>query len=252
MKKGLAAQLAAIDKAQAAREVTAGVIEQETGSFVESMKQLYEPLMGQMGEGMDIMDMFSDPAKFTQALDAFYANPQYKVLMENSARALERKQAASGDRYSGSQLAALSAEAQRQGNIYFGEFADRQLAIAKTKMGIGEMGISGVAGAEQAGYQGAVGVAEMRDKGQAELQKGAAWGNYFAGKASSAASTRGTIGQLAGMAIGAFAGPLGAAVGGAVGGMFGGGGGVPATGGGADGTAGGNVGLNANNLNLGY
>lgn len=222
------AGLSAVDAARFERDKTAGVIEGQVSEYADASMAMFAPFLSQMGEGMDMVDVFSDPKRFQEALDSFYANPQYKIMMEESNKALTRAQSKSGDRFSGSQLAALSAEAIRQGDKQFGTFQDRQMQLAQIKMGAGQFAMQGTQGVRDTQLGAEIGVAEMRDRSQDEVEKGRISAEYHTGKASIAANRRSSAGSLAGLGVGAFAGlamggPLGAMIGGQMGAGAGGG-----------------------------
>lgn len=226
LKRARNTQLKAVDAARVERDKTAGIIQGQVDEYADASMAMFAPFLSQMGEGMDMVDMFSDPQRFQEAMDAFYANPQYKIMMEESNKALTRAQARSGDRFSGSQLAALAEEAIRQGDKQFGTFQDRQLQLAQIKMGAGEFAMKGTQGVRDTELQAEVGVTEMLDRSQDEVEKGRIRAEYLTGKAATAANTRMSLGSLAGLGIGAYAGaafgPLGMLAGASIGGQAGG------------------------------
>lgn len=214
LRKARRSQLRAIDRAQEAREETAGVIEGHTGEYVDESMAMFEPFMDMLGEGVDIMQMFTDPSRFEEALDSFYSNPQYKVMMENTTKAMERTQARSGDRYSGSQLAALSTHVQEQSNLHYGDFMDRQLGIARDKVGVGQFAQQGTQGVRDTQLAMQTEVAGMRDRSQMHLEKGAVRAGYHTAQAQRSSNRMGALASIAGMGVGgAMAGPLGGMIG---------------------------------------
>lgn len=212
------AQLRGVDAARVERDITADKMDAEFSAFASAAEDLFSPYASSLEEGADILDRFSDPARFQEALDAFYANPQYKLIMDESNKALERKYAAMGDRYSGSQIAGAIEHSQQQANKMFGDYANTQLGIAAQKLGIGQYGVSGVQSAREAGLQGRLSVIEAKDRSQDELEKARIKAEYQIAKGQAKMQEKKGIAGLVGTGLGAY---VGFAMGGPLGALFG-------------------------------
>lgn len=211
-------QLYGIKQARKEKDLTAGKVDTEVSKFASAAEALFSPYTAGMEQGMDTLDMLSNPDRFQEVLDSFYANPQYKVLMEEGNRAIERKMAASGDRYSGAQVAGMIEHSQQQANKYLGEYTDRQLGIAAKQIGVGEFGVRGVHDAKRAGYEGKLDVLSALDRSQDEIEKA----NIRAGLEIEKGERRDAKKQGIAGALGATAGGiLGFAMGGPLGAMMG-------------------------------